>query len=267
MSLRYCLVYWCLMLLFVEALQGQQARVDDTQAFVNACQSIEKTLDVRTKFLKASRNVPLEEDDFTAAGQACNRLNNAISISDPAKTRLAVAALRAALARLGLPPSSPKEQLAALEEATKGATGDNIFYSLADLAKRAFNAGEAEKASVYSKRLLEMAPKYTKDWNYGNAIYYGNFVLGRIAVNKDNLAQAGEYLLAAGGTPGSPQLDSFGPNMSLAKELLEKNQSDVVLHYLGLCKTFWKMDRGKLDQWSATIRRGEIPDFGSNLDY
>ena len=55
--------------------------------------------------------------------------------------------------------------------------------------------------------------------------------------------------------------------MSLAKELLEKNQSDVVLHYLGLCKTFWKMDRGKLDQWSATIRRGEIPDFGSNLDY
>ena len=104
MSLRYCLVYWCLMLLFVEALQGQQARVDDTQAFVNACQSIEKKLDVRTKFLKASRNVPLEEDDFTAAGQACNRLNNAISISYPAKTRLAFAALRAALARLGLPP-------------------------------------------------------------------------------------------------------------------------------------------------------------------
>ena len=108
MSLRYCLVYWCLMLLFVEALQGQQARVDDTQAFVNACQSIEKTLHVRTKFLKASRNVPLEEDDFTAAGQACNRLNNAISISDPAKTRLAVAALRAALRDSVCLPHPPK---------------------------------------------------------------------------------------------------------------------------------------------------------------
>ncbi len=40
--------------------------------------------------------------------------------------------------------------------------------------------------------------------------------------------------------------------MTLAKELVERGQSAVVLQYLALCKNFWKMDRGKLDEWSAT---------------
>jgi hypothetical protein len=167
----------------------------------------------------------------------------------------------------GLPPSSAREQLAALEEATSGSSGKTLFYNLADLAKRALKAGEADKARTYSKQLLQMASQYPKDWNYGNAIYYGNFVLGRIAVQEGNLAQAGRYLVAAGATPGSPQLDSFGPNMTLAKELLEKGQSSVVLQYLALCKNFWKMDYGKLDKWSATVRRGGVPDFTSNLNY
>ena len=37
---------------------------------------------------------------------------------------------------------------------------------------------------------------------------------------------AAEYLLKAGATSGSPQLDSFGPNMSLAKDLLGKDQRE-----------------------------------------
>jgi len=265
MSLRCILVYSWFMLLLVAELQSQQARKDDPHAFIEACRIIQMTLDTRAR-IQPSRKVP-GKDDFTTAGQACNQLDKAISTSDPAKTQSAVAALRPLLARLGVPPSSPPEQLAALEEATRGASGEKLFYNLADLAKRALNAGDAEKASAYSNRLLEMAPQYPKDWNYGNAIYYGNFVLGRIAVQKGNLAQAGKYLLAAAGTPGSPQLDSFGPNMTLAKELLEKGQSGIVLQYMDLCKNFWKMDRGQLDQWSATVRGGSIPDFSGNLDY
>jgi hypothetical protein len=46
--------------------------------------------------------------------------------------------------------------------------------------------------------------------------------------------------MAAGATPGSPQLDSFGPNLTLAKELFEKSQPDVILHYFALCKNFWE---------------------------
>lgn len=37
--------------------------------------------------------------------------------------------------------------------------------------------------------------------------------------------------------------------MTLAKELVENNQPVVVLHYLVLCKKFWRMDNGRLDEW------------------
>ena len=264
MILRNVLFSW--LMLLVEVVPGQQAaRNDDVQASVEECRSIQMTLKARAQ-IQASGDAP-SADDLTAAGHACDRLGEAIPTSDPAKIQPAAAALRAILARLGLPPASPREQLVALEEAVSGSSGKSLFYKLPDLAKRAFNAGEADKAKAYSNQLLEMASQYPKDWNYGNAIYYGNFVLGRIAVREDNLAQAGQYLLAAGATPGSPQLDSFGPNVTLAKELIEKGQSDVVLRYFALCKHFWKMDGGKLDEWSATVRKGGIPDFAGNLHY
>ena len=53
--------------------------------------------------------------------------------------------------------------------------------------------------------------------------------------------------------------------MTLAKELLEKGQSEVVLQYFTLGKSFWKVDYGKLDQWSAVIRAGGIPDLTDDL--
>jgi hypothetical protein len=55
--------------------------------------------------------------------------------------------------------------------------------------------------------------------------------------------------------------------MSLAKDLLDKGQRDVVLEYFELCRKFWKMDRGRLDQWSQEVKDGKTPDFGANLDY
>ena len=81
------------------------------------------------------------------------------------------------------------------------------------------------------------------------------------------MEEAKTRLLAAGNTPGSPALGSFGPNMTLAKELLEIHQADTVLQYFDECAQFWKGHQDTLDGWRATVRRGEIPDFGSNLIY
>lgn len=55
--------------------------------------------------------------------------------------------------------------------------------------------------------------------------------------------------------------------MSLAKALLEAGQHEVVLQYFGLCRAFWKMDRGQLDQWIDEVNRGLCPNFGVNLIY
>jgi hypothetical protein len=92
-------------------------------------------------------------------------------------------------------------------------------------------------------------------------------VLGVIALRRGDMLQAKQYLAASGKTKGSPQLDSFGPNMSLAKALLEKGERDAVLDYFEACRTFWKMGAKQLDAWSATVRGGGIPSFGANLVY
>jgi hypothetical protein len=74
-------------------------------------------------------------------------------------------------------------------------------------------------------------------------------------------------LLDAGKTPGSPQLDSFGPNMELAHELLQKGEKDVVLQYFDLCAKFWTMGGASLDSWRQTVKAGGTPDFGPSLNY
>jgi hypothetical protein len=139
-------------------------------------------------------------------------------------------------------------------------------YLLDDLTKCAFAADETTKAKMYAEQVLQEAHSEKKDWNLGNDIFFGNLVLGRLALKAGDIEQAKHYLIEAGKTPGSPQLDSFGPNMTLAKELLEKGQTEVVLEYFDLCAKFWRY-QPRLDAWIATVKQGGIPDFGANLDY
>jgi len=62
-------------------------------------------------------------------------------------------------------------------------------------------------------------------------------------------------------------MNSFGPNMHLAKALLEKGERDVVLEYFKRCSTFWKMGEKQLAVWTASVKNGEMPEFGGNLRY
>ena len=201
--------------------------------------------------------------DIAAAGEACTRYMNSLR-SNPASARDALAAATATLDRLNLTEAG---LFASMDQAAPAVTGTDRFYVLADLAKLAFDNGQPERAQTYARELLRLAPDYRKDWNYGNAIFYGNFVLGRVALARGNVELAKQYLLDAGSTPGSPQLDTFGPNVTLAKELLEKGQAPTVLRFLALCKEFWKMDRGRLAEWTDAIRSGSTPDFSANLNY
>ena len=148
-------------------------------------------------------------------------------------------------------PRDATQALADTEQQTAGTSGEKRFYALRDLAKAALAAEKDNTAGNYATELLAMATQYPNDWNYGNAIHDGNMILGRIALHKGDVATARHYLLESGHTPGSPQLGSFGPNVTLAKELIEINERDTALQYFALCKSFWKMDSQKLDDWSA----------------
>ena len=160
-------------------------------------------------------------------------------------------------------PRSPAQVLADLEQDTGGKEAQNRSYALPALAKAAIAAGALDKASLYANELLTSA--HAGDWNEGNAIHDGNMVRGLVALRSGNVEQAAKDLIEAGKTPGSPQLNSFGPNMRLASELLERGQRDAVLEYLALCKKFWTMGASRLDTWTDAIRTGGKPDFGANL--
>jgi hypothetical protein len=101
----------------------------------------------------------------------------------------------------------------------------------------------------------------------GNAIHKGNLVLGRIALREGRVADAVTFLHASGDVSGSPQLNSFGPNMTLAKELLEQGETEAVLAYFESCRTFWKMGTRRLDAWTEDVRQGRVPNFAANLWY
>ena len=165
-------------------------------------------------------------------------------------------------------PVTPQGRLSiASEKLGKMQTDQERFYALNDAAKQSFILGKTDEARTYASNLLALLPKFPNDWNYGNAVQDANLVLGRIAVQEGRVEEAKRLLLEAGKSPGSPQMDSFGPNMSLAKDLLEKGERDVVFQYFELCRKFWKMDRGKLDQWTQDVKGGKVPDFGANLVY
>jgi tetratricopeptide (TPR) repeat protein len=158
--------------------------------------------------------------------------------------------------------------LAEFERAQANDTSDLSKFSRLDyLAKSAFDAQEFEKASQYAEALLKTGEDNSKNWNFGNAVNHGNIILGRIALKKGDTKKADEYLLKAGQTPGSPQLDSFGPNMSLAKELLEAGEKETVLQYFQLCRKFWKTGDTRLDDWTKEVKAGQVPEFGANLVY
>ena len=150
----------------------------------------------------------------------------------------------------------------ALHDLAKAKNEKQRFHALDGAAKESFVAGQIEEARNYAQELMTLTPKYKGDWNYGNAIQDANLVLGRIALREGNTGAAKKHLLAAGKSPGSPTMDSFGPNMTLAKD-----ERDTVLVYFMLCRKFWKMDYGKLDKWMQEVMDGKTPDFGANLLY
>jgi hypothetical protein len=136
------------------------------------------------------------------------------------------------------------------------------------LAKAAFEAEEFDKARSYATdSLAKAALRHYSDSNNGYAIHHGNLILGRLALKSGDFQKAKEYLLNAGQISGGATLCSFGPNMMLAKDLLESGEREVVIQYLKLCANFWHTSDHRAEKWIYAIEQGTIPNFGANLAY
>ena len=143
----------------------------------------------------------------------------------------------------------------------------NRWVHLADVAFWTVDTGDLKASAAMAEEALAMAPTYRKDWNYGNVIHKANLTRGRIALRTGYPQAAATFLLEAGRTPGSPQLDSFGPNMLLAKEMLEAGQSAPVIEYIELTRKFWEHDGGAIYAWEHQIQSSGRANFATNLLY
>lgn len=132
-------------------------------------------------------------------------------------------------------------------------------------ASQAIDRGDFKTAKNLGRDLLRGAST-GPEWNTGNAIHYGHLILGHVAIREGDVAEAKRRLLLAGRSPGSPQLNSFGPNMSLARDLLVAGERETVLDYLDLVDEFWELD-DDLEVWRSVIEAGGVPDFGANRGY
>ena len=162
---------------------------------------------------------------------------------------------------------STKKALEFFETACAAATTscDERDTILADMAKAAFKCGETDKAAQYAALMLEEAQKDSGNWNSGNLFYYGNLVSGMLALKKGNIEEAEKYLLEAGNSKGSPQLNSFGPGMALADALFKKGKRATVLEFLKRCSKFWQNPKCK--RWIKEMEENKVPDFSGNLYY
>lgn len=151
------------------------------------------------------------------------------------------------------------------QKAKEAATPDPAagFYDRTKAVPKALLAGEFDRAEKLATDLLNEAENWKDNWSYGNAVHIGNLVLGQVALKRDKVDEAKEFLIKAARTPGSSQLSNAGPNMLLAKELLAKGERQVVIHYLEISRDFWM--NPKIDEWKTSIEKGQIPDFGANL--
>jgi hypothetical protein len=149
-------------------------------------------------------------------------------------------------------------------------TADELkrLWRLPELARAALDAEQFEKARAYADEMLRIAeqPGYFT-YKDGHAVHHGHLVLGRLALRSGDRAKAKLHLLESGKTKGAPDLGSFGPNMMLAKELLECGEREAVIQYLKLCSLFWHTDDHRPEQWIQEIQAGQMPDFGANLVY
>jgi hypothetical protein len=193
---------------------------------------------------------------------ALKLMDRAIELApdDPEWHRLRVIPTEYAM-ELGRPKLTKAEAFRQMDGDIAALRGEERIGALRSAAKTAFKVGDLAKAEAWGEEMLKAARRDEGAAYYGDAIFYGHMVLGQVALRRGEMEAARMHLLESARTPGSPTLSSFGPNTSLARDMLKAGERDVVIEFLGLTKEFWKSPYSDADRWIRTIRAGRIPDW------
>jgi hypothetical protein len=154
----------------------------------------------------------------------------------------------------------PHEELQGLEISLARTGGPMRLEYLPRAAKLAFWAGDTDKAERYAAEAVKLEPPGDSSSD-GEATHDGNMVLGLAALRRDDTERAKTCLLDSARTSGLGYMSMTGPNLSLASELLKRDEREVVIGYLHECRRFWIGGRDVLDTWTGKIRGAENLEF------
>lgn len=151
---------------------------------------------------------------------------------------------------------SPDERL--------GPEGKVLLYRL---ALSTFESGDLETAKRHSEQLLNNFPPLPEAggnereqlWMAWDIYRSTHLLLGRIHLVMNDLDSAGLHLVQAGEAPTTPALESYGPDLSLARDLLTLGANGPVLKFLSALGTRWKAGKSRTETWEMDIRRGVVP--------
>jgi hypothetical protein len=137
--------------------------------------------------------------------------------------------------------------------------------TLIDLVKTAYDAGEWARARQAAEDLLQVA---TARYNPADMLHAAHCVLGRLALRDRDVNEAKRRLvLAADALTSNGGIQASGPReLWLARELLEGGERRAVIEYLQQCSPAWQDTHHCAEVWAAAVERGEMPDFGHNLE-
>jgi len=140
--------------------------------------------------------------------------------------------------------------------------GDVLRFNVAkQYAMALYLNQDIDKAKEVANKAIHGMEYCDSAFECGGEKHLLNILLGRIAFQQGDISNSIGYLMKSTETPGSPIMDIYGPDLTLARELLRKGRKSAVVRYLKQCRNIWKYNNGKLDLIIKVVEGGgEIPD-------
>lgn len=149
--------------------------------------------------------------------------------------------------------------IGAFEHAIEMATGDDKCAHEIELMRALVNVRDFIRARAMAERLLAQLEAVGSTECHAQVVHWSNICLGMDSLERNDEEMAELFLQSAGETVGSSTLRSFGPDLVLARRLLERGRIAGVRAYLLKCRNFWESGRMQVDQWVADIDGGVPP--------
>jgi hypothetical protein len=137
----------------------------------------------------------------------------------------------------------------------------------ADADRQLAGYGElaSRHADVWSRDLLELAPRHAGHPRHGAAVYHASITLAELALKGGDRGAAVEHLRRASTAPSCEEL-AYGPlDLRLLGELLEAGERESVMSFLERLSETSVAYREALQAMAASIRSGYQPDLSLPL--